>query len=164
MGDNCAHLVFMTTEGFLSKLIRFDEEGAVSHVCAVLDDGSAVSADLGVGVKRESAIDAMAGATMQITVDIQMTSEQYAAWHDYLERRVGEPFDLRGVIGIAMHMSLHTIGAAYCASLQVGALRHCQFFPRVLAQRFHLVSPVVLLLMLQARSLSSVIIHEPVTL
>lgn len=162
MGDNCAHLVFMTTAGFLSRVIRFDEEGAVSHVCAVLDDGSAISADLGCGVKREPALDAMTGATMQITADIQMTPEQYAAWHDYLEKRVGEPFDLKGVIGIAMHMDLHTVGAAYCASLQVGALRHCQFFPRVLAQRFHLVSPVVLLLMLQARSLSSVIIHDPV--
>jgi hypothetical protein len=159
-----AQLVFMTTESFLSRLIRFDEKGAVSHVCAILDDGTAISSDLGAGVRHESLVTALAGATMQITVDIPMSPDMYFIWKDYLLRRVGEPFDTEGVFGMAIPLDLHKKGALFCAALQLGALRKCHRFPRALSQRFHMVSPVVLLLMLQSQPAASLQIHDPVVL
>jgi hypothetical protein len=158
-----ARLVFMADDNWQSRLIRFDEVGAVSHVAAMIDDGLFVAANVSEGVQRKRPIDELAGVTLQITVDIPMKQPEYDEWRDYLYGRCGEPFDTLGIAGIATHFDLHTQGAIYCAALQVGALRKCMFFPRPLAQKFHMISPVVLLLMLQAQPLSTgVVVHDVV--
>ena len=156
-----ARLVFMTdANSWESRLIDFDEVGAVSHVAAMMDDGLFVSANQGQGVRRTRPLDELAGSTMQISVDLPMHQPQYDEWRDYLYGRVGEPFDVAGIAGIATHFDLHQQGALFCAALQVGALRRCLFFPRPLAQKYHMISPVVLLLMLQAQPLATgVIVH-----
>jgi len=78
--------------------------------------------------------------------------------------RVGEPFDTRGVLGMALPFDFHQVGALFCAAIAVGALRHCRRFPRELSLKFHRVTPVVLLMMLQAQPLLTVTIHDPVML
>jgi hypothetical protein len=159
-----ARLVFMADSNWQSRLICFDEMGAVSHVAAMIDDGLFVAANVGQGVQRTRPIDELSGVTLQITVDLPMKEQQYIEWRDYLYGRCGLPFDTLGLAGIATRFDLHTQGAIFCAALQVGALRHCGFFARPLAQKYHMISPVVLLLMLQAQPLSTgVIVHEPKT-
>ena len=158
-----ARLVFMATpESWISRAVMFDTEGAVSHVAAMMDDGLFMSANYGQGVRRTRDIDELAGVKMQISVDIQMKQPQYDDWRDFLYSKNGDAFDTEALIGIALHWDLHTKKALYCAELQTAALRKCMFFPRPLAQKYHMITPVVLLLMLQAQPLSSVIVHDPV--
>lgn len=161
-----ARLVFMATAGsFLSHAVMFETQGAVSHVAAMMDDGLFVAANHGEGVQRKRQQDELAGVTLHIMVDLPMIWHQYELWRDFLYGKVGSEFDSMGLAGIATHFDLHTVNALYCASLQVGALRHCGYFARPLAQKYHMISPVVLLLMLQALPLSSgVVVHNPVTI
>lgn len=159
-----ARLVFMATaESWLSRAIMFDEMGAVSHVAAMMDDGLFVSSNQGQGVRRTRQLDELNGVTMQITVDMPMIWHQYESWRDFLYSKVGEPFDSAAIIGIATRFDLHTQNSLICSALQVDSLRHCGYFARPLAQKYHMISPVVLLLMLQAQQLSTgVTIHDPV--
>jgi len=64
-------------------------------------------------------------------------------------------------LSLCARFNLHERGALICSALQVDALRHCGFFPVPLAQKYHQISPVVLLLMLQAQSRGRVFIHPP---
>jgi len=159
-----ARLVFMATpESWLSRAVMFDTEGAVSHVAAMMDDGLFMSANYGQGVRRTRDQDELAGVKMQISVDIPMPWQQYSKWRDYLYSQNAKPFDTEALAGIALHWDIHTQGALYCAQLQVSALRFCDYFARPLAQKWHMITPVVLLLMLQALPLNShVIVHDPV--
>jgi hypothetical protein len=159
-----ARLVFMTTNSVTSDLVMFDTEGAVSHVAAMMDDGLFMSANIGQGVRRTRDEDELAGVTMQISVDIPMPWQQYQKWRDFLYSQNGKPFDTEALIGIALHWGIHTKGALYCAQLQIDALRHCNYFERPLAQKWHMITPVVLLLMLQALPISTgVIVHDAET-
>ena len=157
---NTARLVFMTDGSWQSRIIDFGEVGPVSHAAAMMDDGNFVSAIVGQGVRRTRPQDELAGVTKQITVDLPMSLPQYNKWRDYLYGRVGEPFDIEGIAGIATHFDIHQQGALFCAALQVGALRSCGRFPRALSQKFHMISPVVLLLMLQAQPLGTVVTYD----
>jgi hypothetical protein len=160
-----ARLVFMATpESMVSRLVMWDTMGAVSHVAAMMDDGYFMSANIDQGVRRTQPIDELAGVTMSISVDIPMKQPQYDDWRDCLYSKNGTKFDTGGLIGIATDLVLdwHTKGRLYCAALQTDALRDCLFFPRPLAQKWHMITPVVLLLMLQAQPLSNgVIVHDP---
>ena len=157
-----ARLVFMATpESWLSRVVMFDTEGAVSHVAAMMDDGLFMSANYGQGVRRTRDIDELAGVKMQISVDLPMPWPQYAKWRDYLYSQNGKPFDTEALAGNALHWDISTRGALYCAQLQTAALRYCDYFARPLAQKWHMITPVVLLLMLQAQPLSTgVVVHE----
>ena len=158
-----ARLVFMATDAsWLSRAVMFDEMGSVSHVAAMMDDGLFMSANYGQGVRRTRDQDELAGVTMAITADIQMKQPQYDDWRDFLYSKNGDAFDTEALIGIALHWDLHTKKALYCAELQTAALRHCMYFPRPLAQKYHMITPVVLLLMLQAQPLSGVTVNEAV--
>src|SRR6266550_273034 len=156
-----ARLRFVTTStSFISRLIRFDTHGSVSHVEAVMPDGSIIASLMGSGVQRLAG-DYCQTNTMQIIVDLHMTWEMYAAWQHFLESRIGWPYDWKDFWGLVADFDEHSQGCLICSALQVDALRHCLYFPRPLAQKYHFVTPVVLLMMLQALPLSECIVHEP---
>jgi len=115
-----ARLVFMATpESWLSRVVMFDTEGAVSHVAAMMDDGLFMSANYGQGVRRTRDIDELAGVKMQISVDLPMPWPQYAKWRDYLYSQNGKPFDTEALAGIALHWDIST----GCALLRAAANR-----------------------------------------
>jgi hypothetical protein len=121
----------------------------VSHVEAVMHDGTIVASHIETGVAR-SPIDYDTTSTLQIIVDLPMEDEMVDKWENFLESRVGWPYDTAAIAGFATHFNEHEKGALICSALQVDALRHCGWFSVPLAQKYHQISPVVLLLMLQA--------------
>jgi|HubBroStandDraft_6_1064221.scaffolds.fasta_scaffold25711_3 hypothetical protein len=146
---NVARLRFVTTkESLLSRLIRFDTTGAVSHVEAVMHDGTIIASHIGTGVAGFP-IDYDTTSTLQIIVDLPM-ADMAGKWGNFLKSRIGWPYDIPACLGFAVHLNEHEQGALICSALQVDALRHCGWFPVPLASRYHQISPVVLLLMLQA--------------
>jgi hypothetical protein len=146
---NVARLRFVTTkESLLSRLIRFGTTGTVSHVEAVMHDRTIIASHIGAGVTR-CPIDYDTTSTLQIIVDLPL-ADMTGKWEDFLESRIGWPYDTPAILGFAVHFDEHELGALICSALQVDALRHCGWFPVPLAYRYHQISPVVLLLMLQA--------------
>jgi len=157
-----ARLRFTTSSGNLvAEAIRFDTEGAVSHVEAVLHDGWIIGAYLDGGVVRRAG-DYDKKATTQIFADLPMGPGMYAAWVLFLTSRLGWSYDLPAIAGLALHdVSLHEEHALICSALQIDALRHCGWWPNPLAVRYHCITPVVALLMLQADQRA--IVHSPET-
>jgi hypothetical protein len=156
-----ALLRFVTTKDSpLSEAIRFDEAGSVSHVEAVMQSGNIIASLIGEGVQEHPG-DYDKTSTMQIFVGIPMLPPQYGKWQDFLVSKIGSPYDNLAIAAFATRFNLHERGALICSALQVDALRHCGFFPVPLAQKYHQISPVVLLLMLQAQSRGRVFIHPP---
>ncbi|MGH6846753.1 MAG: hypothetical protein ACREC0_04725 [Methylocella sp.] len=121
----------------------------MSHVEAVMYDGTIIASHFGTGVAR-CPIDYDTTSTLQIIVDLPMPGGVYDKWVAFLGARIGWPYDSPAIVGFAIHFNEHEQGALICSALQVDALRHCGWFPVPLAEKYHQVSPVVLLLMLQA--------------
>jgi hypothetical protein len=146
---NVARLRFVAEkDSLLSGLIRFGTTGAVSHVEAVMHNGTIIASHIGTGVTRFP-IDYDTTSTLQIIIDLPM-ADMTGKWEDFLNSRIGWPYDTPAILGFAVHFNEHEQGALICSALQVDALRHCSWFPVPFASRYHQISPVVLLLMLQA--------------
>jgi len=157
---NVARLRFVTEkDSVVSELIRLDTTGAVSHVEAVMHDGTIIASHIGTGVAGFP-IDYDTTSTLQIIVDLPM-ADMTGKWEDFLKSRIGWPYDTPAILGFAVHFNEHEQGALICSALQVDALRHCGWFAVPLAYRYHQISPVVLLLMLQADPRS--VIHSTET-
>ena len=149
---NTARLRFVTTEkSTIGKLIRIGgNEGQVSHVEGVLADGSIVAAHLWEGV-RHLAGNYDTTSTLQILVDIPMSAEMYARWRAGLLKHVGYAYDWKAILGFAFHnKALHDPHALICSALQLDELRACGHYARPLAQAYHAIDPLTLLLMQQA--------------
>jgi len=90
---NVARLRFVTTkESLLSRLIRFDTTGAVSHVEAVMHDGTIIASHIGTGVAGFP-IDYDTTSTLQIIVDLPM-ADMAGKWGNFLKSRIGWPYDI----------------------------------------------------------------------
>ena len=149
---NTARIRFVTAANdAFSKLIRLSEDGgSVSHAEAVMSDGSIIAARIGDGVKRY-ANDYDKTSTFQIFCDLEMPAAQYNEWVASMEYRLGWKYDLPAVFGFVFYnRRMHDPRQLICSALQVDTLRHCLWFPRPLAQYYHSITPVMLLLMLQA--------------
>jgi hypothetical protein len=149
---NTARLRFVTTKNdFFSRLIRLnDSEGPVSHVEAVMADGTIIAALIKGGVQRLPG-DYDKTSTLQILVDLPMTAEMYAHWAAFLEYRLGWKYDAKAIAGYALHNGgLHDPRKLICSASIVDSLRHCGWWARPLAQKYHAIDPLTVLLMVQA--------------
>lgn len=148
--DSCARLRFVAEKSSLvSRVIGFGTAGPVSHVEAVMLDGTIIASHIGSGVAVHP-IDYDTYSTLQIIVDLPMEPEMIDKWEDFLRSRVGWKYDSPAIVGFVTHFNFHKPGELVCSALQVDALRHCGWWPIPLASRYHQISPVVMLLMLQA--------------
>jgi hypothetical protein len=140
----------VTRQGdWLSTLINWREMGKVSHVEAVMPNGSIIAALIGEGVVRKPA-DYDKTSTSQIFVDVAMSSYALDLWMGYLESRLHRPYDMDAIVGIALHLNWRQRGGFICSMLQTLALRQACTFPVPLSEPAHEVTPRDLLLMLSA--------------
>jgi hypothetical protein len=165
---NTARLRFVTTKrNILGELIRIREsEGPVSHAEAVMADGSIIGAYSPGGVLHQPN-DFDKTSTLQIFVDLPMTPEMYGHWEAGLEYRVANhwQYDRKAILGfIFFDGHLHDAHKVICSALQVDMLSHghCGWWTRPLAQKYHSIDPLTLLLMCQADERS--VIHPTETL
>jgi hypothetical protein len=129
--------------------------GYVSHVEAVMGNGSIIAALIGEGVVRKP-IDYDKTSTSQIFVDIAMSAHALELWTAYLESRLGRPYDMDVIMGIALHLNWRQRGGFICSMLQTLALRQSCTFPVPLSEPAHEITPRDLLLMLSAHPAATV--------
>jgi|GEM_PF-2328369 hypothetical protein len=164
---NTARLRFVTTKrNIAARLIRLrDSEGPVSHVEAVMADGSIIGSYSPGGVQRQPN-DFDKTSTLQILVDLPMSPEMYEHWKEGLEYRVAKhwQYDQKAILGFIFYGGhLHEAHKVICSALQVDMLSHghCKWWTHPLAQKYHSIDPLTLLLMCQADERS--IIHDAET-
>jgi hypothetical protein len=151
-----ARLRFVTTEhNWLSKLINFREMGAVSHVEAVMPDGSIIASLIGEGVVRRPN-DYDTTSTSQTFVDVEMSDFALHKWETYLESRIGRPYDLDAIAGIALMVDWRHPGGFICSMLQTLGMREAGVFAHPLSERAHKITPRDLLLILSAHPSATV--------
>jgi hypothetical protein len=138
-----------SSRGIFGKLIRWQTLGHVSHVEAVLPDGTIIAALAGIGVS-ELPCDYDQTSTSQTFVDIPSTEDQVFRWVKYLHSRRGRPYDWEAIAGLALHTGWRMKGGLICSMLQTLALREAGVFPRPLSEPAHEITPRDLLLILSA--------------
>ena len=150
-----ARLRFVSTaSNWLSMLIRFRTMADVSHVEAVLPDGTVIGAYFD-GVKQMPG-DYNGGYTSQRFVDILMPQESIDHWTNYLKSRVGREYDWDAIAGIALHLNLHKPRGLICSMLAALSLRESGVFRRPLSEPAHEITPRDLLLVLSAHPAAKV--------
>ena len=135
-----------------------DSAESVSHVEAVMPDGSTIGA-YAEGVARHWP-GSDTTSTMQRHVDIPDALFDRAKAVRYLESRIGQPYDFRGILGEAVHRDIHMPGAKYCSALQTLACSHWYgglFAP--LARPAHEIDPEMLLTLCSSHA--GVIVGKP---
>ena len=145
----------MTGGIWLSKLIRWREISSMSHVEAVMSDGTIIAALIGEGVVRKPN-DYDRSSTSQIFVDVAMSEFALHAWEKYLVSRLGRPYDLVSLFGMAIHIDRRRRGAFFCSMIQTLALRVCGTFEHPLSEKAHEIMPRDLLLILSAHPAATI--------
>lgn len=159
-------LRFVTADDAVSRLIRL--QGGVSmpftpsHVEALSEDRkSFIGAHLKGGVRARPVgydTDALMtlpdGSKSERLVALPCTSAQEAAFHAFVQSKLGEPYDWKAIIGFgAPDLHAHMLYRVICSAFMTAALRSpgCEYFPWPLTVPFHHISPRDLFLILSSR-------------
>lgn len=125
-----------------------------THVEAVMPDGDYLGAHIDLGVRsRSPSYDQ--DWTKQLFV--QLECDDVPQFVRFLNGKVGEPYDTRGILGFVLHGDMHMPMHAICSALQTLALRSCGYFGVPLAKAAHMISPSDLLLIISSR----VLVRDP---
>jgi hypothetical protein len=149
-------LRFVTSADLLSALIRAEERTTIpfipSHVEAVTPDGLYLGAhDIGGVAARPPGYD-RAALAHELFLDLPATEPQATAFHKYLARKIGAPYDWKAILDfVDPFADLHDNQHLICSALQTLALRACGWFAAPLVCPAHQISPRDLLLTLSGR-------------
>jgi hypothetical protein len=128
--------------------------GIPSHVEAVSEDGQFyIGQHIDGGMKRRPVGYDAGTFSLEFFVDLPATPEQNAAFYNYIEASVGEPYDWEAILGFAVPGHFHERFTAICSAKIFLALRDgCDWFPShaPMAVPAHCIDPRDLLLILSA--------------
>ena len=140
-----------------SKLIVMQSKTAMpftpSHVEALTPDGFLLGAHFASGVQKRKPGYDNAHTAHELFIELDATADQNKLFYEFLESKIGEPYDWRAIFGFLLPAHEHTMNHAICSALITLALRQCRWFQFVLASPAHLISPRDLLLMVSSRML-----------
>jgi hypothetical protein len=143
-----------------SQLIVAQEKTAMpfapSHVEALTPDGGFYLGSMFEGGVQKRpvgydrglvAIDKTTGKERDLLLTLDATAQQDALFWQWLESKIGEPYDSAAIFGFIIPLHEHTLNHAICSALITLALRACSKLPFALAAPAHLIDPRDLLLM-----------------
>lgn len=143
-------LQFVAVHGDLgSDLIAwFGHTAAVSHVDAVLPNGTLLGARMDGGVQIRAAD--YEKFTTSIGIVLPATDEQEVAFLGFLHAQIGKPYDHTAIMAFAADRNWQDPDSWFCSELQAAALHACHWFPHDLVAPFNKIAPADLLLVLSA--------------
>lgn len=149
-------LRFVQGTAVISRMIIAQEKTAMpfcpSHVEVVSRDGiSYIGAQFDGGVQRLPIGYDAGQVAHELILDLEATAQQYAAFHDFIESKIGEPYDFAAILGFVIPLHEHTKYHAICSAIVLLGLRRCGWFQWPVAVPAHLVDPRDLLLMISGR-------------
>lgn len=148
---------FVEGSDIVSRLIIAQEKTAMpftpSHVEAVMPDGQYLGAHLEGGVQKRPAGYDKVTMVNELFLTLEATAEQDAAFHAFLEGKIGEPYDWPAIIGFILPEHHHLVDHSICSATVTLALRAAEWFRSPLAAPAHLINPRDLLLIISGRML-----------
>lgn len=157
MADSKIVIRFVTCDDPVAMLIRAQAGVSMpftpSHTEALSRDGKSWTGQHIEGGCEARPLDYYQAEpnVQEVQVPITVAPEQYDAFHNYLEQRIGDPYDWRAILGFALpDVHLHEPGGQICSALMVMCLRAAKVFPWPLTVPAHHVSPRDLMLILSA--------------
>src|ERR1700681_3697564 len=149
---------FVEGTAWSSKLIIAQEKTAMpftpSHVEALTPDGGFYLGAIFDGGVRKRPVGYDKGTfSNELLLTLDATPNQDAAFWEFLEGHIGEPYDWRAILGFILPEREHVFDHAICSALITLALRAkgCEWFKWPLAAPAHLIDPRDLLLLISSR-------------
>lgn len=148
-------LQFVGAADLGSEMIEWFSAGVVSHVDAVMPDGSLLGARSdGVGGKppgvqiRPANYENFARV---IRVVLPCPDEMAARFYEFIKDQIGKPYDEEAIIAFVAGRDWRDPSAFFCSELQGLGLERCGYFATPLATPSNKLTPAGLLLACSAR-------------
>lgn len=110
----CVRVRFVTTDGFVSKAIRWVTNSIFSHVEFGTPEGTWIGAHTGDGIQERPAN--YSTVTRDYVYEIPCTQEQQDEHLKRLRAAIGTKYDNWDIVGLLLHnRKLHTSNAAICS-------------------------------------------------
>jgi len=117
----CVRVRFVTTDGFISKAIRWVTNSIFSHVEFGTPEGTWIGAHTGDGIQERSAN--YSKATREYVYEIPCTQAQQDEHLGRLRAAIGTKYDNWDIVGLLLHnRKLHTKNADICSQFATGEL------------------------------------------
>lgn len=140
-------LRFVRGLDFSSRMIAWFSAGHLSHVDAMLPDGTLLGARSDVirgvptGVQiRPPGYEQIA---LQIVMEIPATALQEVAFYRFLRSQIGRPYDQSAIWAFAFNRDWHETDSWICSELQTAALEAAGILPK-LFEEVSKITPVAL--------------------
>lgn len=149
-------LRFVQGSSIISKAIVLQSKTAMpftpSHVETVSEDRlTYIGAHMKEGIQARPVGYDKDQTVHELMLPLDSTPAQDRLFWDFMQSKIGEPYDWHAIIGFVIPEHFHTQNTAICSAISALALRHCGWFASKLAAPAHLINPRDLLLMLSAR-------------
>lgn len=140
-------LRFVQGLGFRSRVIGWFSAGFLSHVDAVLPDGTLLGArsDIIKGVPTGVQIrpPGYENVALEMVMEIPATAFQEVAFYRFLRAQLGKPYDRTAIWAFAFNRDWHEADAWICSELQAAALEAAGILPKLFEDVWK-ITPVAL--------------------
>ncbi len=117
----CVKVRFVTTDGFISKAIRWVTNSIFSHVEFGTPEGTWIGAHTGDGIQERPA--KYSTLTREYVYEIPCTLRQQDEHLKRLRAAIGTKYDNWDIVGLLLHdRKLHTSNADICSKFATGEL------------------------------------------
>jgi hypothetical protein len=145
---------WVTCNDKISFGIRKFEYGFwASHAEALMPDGTLLGAHIDGGVQARDHDYDKGKFTREMYVSIPTDPAVTDAFHAFLRKQVGKPYDSLAIAGLALQRDWQEPDSWFCSELVGAALASCGYFPQHLADEFTHITPRDLLLIVSGRLL-----------
>jgi uncharacterized protein YycO len=135
---------FINEADLVSKLIAWQTDSLWIHTEALSRDGKHwIGAHAGTGVQARPLN--WCKPTREAVYAVPVTDVQYEAAMAWLEDKLGEPYNYKSIVGIALHVRLTADGTTDCSALMLAYLMQGGHFPLNCLEGFeYLITPETL--------------------
>ena len=147
-------LRFVHGTDFTSKMIEARSQAAhpftPSHVECVTPEGKYLGEHFSGGMQSRDPGYDKGSYDVDLIVSLPATDEQTASFYQFMESKIGEPYDWQAIIDYAVPVDLHLKDHAICSAICTQGLLHCGWITSS-AVKPYLVDPRDLLLMVSMK-------------
>lgn len=140
-------LRFVRGLDFSSRVIAWFSAGHLSHVDAVLPDGTLLGARSdsikGVPTGVQIRPPGYEPVALQIVMEIPATALQEVTFYRFLRSQLGRPYDRTAIWAFAFNRDWHEVDSWICSELQTAALEAAGILPK-LFEEVNKITPVAL--------------------
>lgn len=153
-------LRFVLGSGWASSAISVFSAGHLSHVDAVMPDGTLLGArsdNVGGGKGVRERPNPYETAAKVLWAEITAQPDQEADFYAFLRKQLGKPYDHLSIFAFAINRNWRDDDAWYCSELIAAALEDALILTKTLYLPFNKITPVMLAVLVSELPTASLI-------